>query len=393
MRVFYIALNDLKRFLKDKAALFFAIILPIIFTLFMGTAFGNMTTTQKIPVGIADNDKSSLTTAMVKQVEADTTLNLTRMSEESLKENIRSQKLSVGLIIPKGFSQKAAVGEKAQIFIVKLPSSNDYLTVTQTLISKFTNEKVKDVAYELYTQKLNEKSNLTGDQFNNKFQKELKTSIVSIDEKKLIGEGLKNTNAPNAKVSFSIGFLIMFVMFSLLLGAGEILEEKKNFTWYRLISTPSSTYSIMLGKILGLFFQGGFQILILVLFGKFILGVGWGKSIFLTALLMGVFLLSIISFGIFLSTVLRTNAQVNSIVPLLVVSTSMLGGCYWPTEITPKFMQMLGKTTPQYWAIKGLDNLVVYNMGLSSIIVSLVFLTGFGVLFAMLGMFFAKESH
>ena len=65
---------------------------------------------------------------------------------------------------------------------------------------------------------------------------------------------------------------------------------------------------------------------------------------------------------------------------------AMLGGCYWPVEITPPFMQQLAKLTPTGWAMVGLKNTVARGMGVESVLVPCAALLGMAVVFFAVGL-------
>ena len=101
--------------------------------------------------------------------------------------------------------------------------------------------------------------------------------------------------------------------------------------------------------------------------------------------ILAVFLFCVTGLGIFLSTLVRTHAQLESLGPLVIVSTCMLGGCYWPLELVPDVIQLIGKLTPQAWAMMGLKEVISRGGGLSSAFGSLAAIGGFALVFFVLG--------
>jgi ABC-2 type transport system permease protein len=185
----------------------------------------------------------------------------------------------------------------------------------------------------------------------------------------------------DGKAQSSLGFAVMFVMFTIMIGAGEILEEKKTNTWGRLNMTPSKKAEIILGKVLGTFLRGWFQIAFLILFGSFVMGVSWGNSIFSTILVISAFLLCVTGIGMLLAAFVKTNAQLGAVSTIIIMSTTMVSGCWWPLELEPVFMQRLAVIFPQYWAMKGLTNTVVGNLGIQSVIMPVLVLSGMAAAF------------
>ena len=64
----------------------------------------------------------------------------------------------------------------------------------------------------------------------------------------------------------------------------------------------------------------------------------------------------------------------------------MLGGCYWPLEITSPFMQKVALATPTGWAMIGLKNTVARGLGIESVMVPASVLLGMALVFFAIGL-------
>jgi len=97
------------------------------------------------------------------------------------------------------------------------------------------------------------------------------------------------------------------------------------------------------------------------------LGVNWGNSP-LSVLLIAISLHYLqLVLGTILSSVVKTSAQAGALTVLISIVTSMIGGAWWPIEIMPKYLQTIGKFTPQYWAINGFNKIILRGFGLKEI--------------------------
>ncbi|MDG2800230.1 ABC transporter permease, partial [Vibrio parahaemolyticus] len=52
---------------------------------------------------------------------------------------------------------------------------------------------------------------------------------------------------------------------------------------------------------------------------------------------------------------------------IVVISTCMIGGLYWPIEIEPAWMQTAANFVPQTWAMRGFTELIVRGGTLADI--------------------------
>jgi len=77
---------------------------------------------------------------------------------------------------------------------------------------------------------------------------------------------------------FVPGMAVFFLMFSMFDGSRSILLEQTRGTLPRLMTTPTSTGEIILGKMGGTFLTGLLQFTILVLASTLLFGISWGSS-------------------------------------------------------------------------------------------------------------------
>jgi ABC-type multidrug transport system permease subunit len=69
------------------------------------------------------------------------------------------------------------------------------------------------------------------------------------------------------------------------------------------------------------------------------------------------------SLGILLGNFARSRAQMVGIGVLSTNVLAGLGGCWWPIEITPDWMQTLARFLPTGWAMDGLHKLISFGYG------------------------------
>ena len=69
------------------------------------------------------------------------------------------------------------------------------------------------------------------------------------------------------------------------------------------------------------------------------------------------------SAGLLLGSLADTEGQASGLGVLLSNALAALGGCWWPIEITPGWMQSLQNFMPTGWAMDGLHRLVNFEAG------------------------------
>ena len=186
-----------------------------------------------------------------------------------------------------------------------------------------------------------------------------------------------------ASTQYSLGFTVFFVLMVSLGGAGGILEERELGTLRRLLATPASRSEIVLGQ--GV--RRGADRRVRGDRARGIRRTGLRRAVGQRAArggdLLGSLVLASTGLGVMLSVLVRTRSQLSAISPIISTALAMIGGCYWPLEITSPFMQKIALATPTGWAMMGLKNTVARGLGIQVVLLpSLVLLTMAAVFFA-----------
>ncbi|WP_210363911.1 ABC transporter permease [Bacillus sp. REN3] len=204
---------------------------------------------------------------------------------------------------------------------------------------------------------------------------------VSIS-KEIIQKDEENTQAVSL---LAIGFTIMFMMFGISGAASAILDERTNGTWQRLLASPASKREVMAGYLLSYFLMGWIQLGVLMAAMKLIYGAGWG-NLFYFIPFATIVILTIVGFSLMLASLVKTRQQASALGTVLIVSTCMLGGVYWPLDIVPDFMKLIAKAVPQSWMITGFNEIISGSLYMPAILSSVFVLAVFSVFFFVIGL-------
>ena len=183
-----------------------------------------------------------------------------------------------------------------------------------------------------------------------------------------------------------IGFTIFFSMYTMVFSIGTILSDKQYKTWDRMLVSPVSRSSILGGSMVVSYITGAVQMGVLILCGKYLIGVDWGNSISGVLMVAAAFVFAVTSLGLMLSGFVKTQAQLGSVAPIILTSTSMLGGTMWPLEIVNnKALLLLAELTPQKWAMQGISGIASQGLGFSSAILPTIVLLIMGTIYFTIG--------
>ncbi len=90
------------------------------------------------------------------------------------------------------------------------------------------------------------------------------------------------------------------------------------------------------------------------------------------------------SAGLLLGTLANTEGQAAGLGALFANALAALGGCWWPIEIAPEWMQSIQKLLPTGWAMDALHRLISFESGALSALPHLLALMTATVIIALL---------
>jgi ABC-2 type transport system permease protein len=171
------------------------------------------------------------------------------------------------------------------------------------------------------------------------------------------------------------GILVMFTLLVLLTSSGTILvQERTQGLLRRLASTPISKTEVIAGKWEGRMVLAVIQISVALVVGTFLFNMDWGPNLGMVILVLIAWGGFCASAGLWLGTVANTSAQAGGLGVLAANVLAALGGCWWPIEITPAWMQFVQKLIPTGWTMDALHKLISFQADASSVIPNIAML-------------------
>jgi len=198
-------------------------------------------------------------------------------------------------------------------------------------------------------------------------------------------------STPQQKVDYdpranaSAGQLITWV-FIPLFGISELFAiERSQGTLRRLLTTPTRKATYLLGTITGQVLVAIVQMLLLVLFGIFVMKLNWGRDPAGLAVMLVASSLAGAAIGTTMGTFVKTGGQANGLSIMAGMVMALMGGCWYPLELFPSAIQTVVKILPTTWAMQGMLDLVLRGGGLVDVLPEAGVLLGFAALFFAIG--------
>jgi len=163
------------------------------------------------------------------------------------------------------------------------------------------------------------------------------------------------------------GTLVMFTLLVLLTsGASMLVLEREQGLFRRLASAPLSRTEIVAGKWGGRIALAALQVGAAIVIGTLLFKMHWGPNPGMVLAVLGAWAAFCASAGLLLGSLARTEAQAVGLGVLTANLLAALGGCWWPIEITPQWMQFVQKLLPTGWTMDALHKLISFEAGAMS---------------------------
>ena len=181
------------------------------------------------------------------------------------------------------------------------------------------------------------------------------------------------------------GILVMFTLLVLLTSSSTMLvQERTQGLLRRLASAPISRAEVLAGKWEGRMVLAAIQVTVALAFGTFLFNMDWGPDVGMVIVVLAAWAGFCASAGLWLGTVASTEAQAGGLGVLAANLLAALGGCWWPIEVTPGWMQALQKAIPTGWTMGALHKLISFQAGAMSVIPNVLLLAAAAVVFGVL---------
>jgi ABC-2 type transport system permease protein len=380
-KLFLIGIKDLKLVFRDRAALIFMLLAPFLLTIGMGFVTGRFSGSSSglsdIPVVIVNLDKEQLGNALADVFSSQDLADLMEPSAsadpEAARRFIDEDQAAAAVIIPEGFTRSIIPAEgtvfdanyvppqPVKIEVYTNPSRPTSAGVVKAIVDEFVS-RVEEGRTSGMTSILQlMASGILSPQTAGSEAREL---FQNVDESESTAITLKTNQEGAAAIEFDMlaymapGMALLFLMYTVSYGGRSILAERSQGTLPRMLVSPTKTSQILGGKVLGIFLTGVAQVGILILASSLFFGVKWGDASGVIALILAV-VFGATGWGMLVTALARTPAQVASIGSALMLIFGILGGSFIRLEQMPPLVQTLSKITPNAWGLDGFTTLAL----------------------------------
>jgi len=374
MTALAVAGASLRRMLRDRTALFFIVLLPVLVIAIIGTVVQNP---GGFRIGVLAPDPGrELAGALVGDLAAAGPVE-TQPDEQTARTALRRGELDAVVLIPSDLDAVLLRGDSVVIPILAGGAES-----TQSAARSAVSAAVARHAERVQAAAFAARRTGTGvaEQLPRATALQRATPRISV----------RTENVASGSDYLPLGFgysaptmLVLFVFINALAGGATVVQTRQLGIYGRALAAPIRARDLVLGEALSYLAFALLQSALIIATGSLLFGVGWGNLPAAIALVVTWALVGT-GAGMLSGALFKTPDQASAIGPVVGIAFAMLGGCMWPLEIVPPAVRTLGHVTPHAWAVDAWISLLSRAGHFTDIVTNLAVLAGYAV--AMLGL-------
>ncbi len=188
------------------------------------------------------------------------------------------------------------------------------------------------------------------------------------------------------------GFAVTFLLIGMLMGVSLALIDEHDWgTLERLRSASAPLWTTLTGKLLARFVVGFIQMAVLFAAGYVLFGISLGRTP--AALIMPAAAIAFAgaAFGLIVAGVGKTRDAVLPVGAIVIMTMAAIGGCWWPIDFEPAWMQQVALALPTTWAMRAFNDLMIRDLAASSALIPAAVNFGFGIIYTVIGVAIARR--
>jgi ABC-type multidrug transport system permease subunit len=188
------------------------------------------------------------------------------------------------------------------------------------------------------------------------------------------------------------GFAVTFLLIGMLMGVSLALIDEHDWgTLERLRSASAPLWATLTGKLLARFVVGFIQMGVLFAAGYVLFGISLGRTPVALMLPAAAVAFAGAAFGLIVAGIGRTRDAVLPVGAIVIMTMAAIGGCWWPIDFEPAWMQQVALALPTTWAMRAFNDLMIRNLAASSALIPSAVNFGFGIIYSVIGVAIARR--
>jgi ABC-2 type transport system permease protein len=390
--------KDIRLFFTDRRAVIMGFVAPIAIASFFGFIFGNSGNnhdSSPIPVLYVDQDASTISNAILADLQKQKSLSVTSSGAGAAREAVRKGSATVAVVVPKNFGTDAGRAffgpeKKPEISVLYDPSHTAEQSMVQGVLSGSVMQAVSREMFGGQTGQTLVRQSLADLEANSAISsgdkatlRNLLQSVRQWNDRQGGGSPLqrgitmpytvnpeavtaRNGTPYNGYAHSFAGMSVQFILFmGVEVGIGMLLQRERGL-WKRLRAAPLSRTLLLGSRAVSAAITSMMILMVVFGFARAVFHVRIEGSL---AGFFGIcigFSLMTASFGLLIAGLGKTAEATRGLAILVTLMMVMLGGAWVPAFLFPKWLQTLTMFIPTRWAMDGLDGMTWRGLGFSA---------------------------
>jgi ABC-2 type transport system permease protein len=358
-RIFSVVRKEFIQISRDPRTLAITFIMPIMLLFLLGYAATN--DVRNVPLAVLDQSKSPQSRALLDAFGSTDYFSLAYEvdGQEELAMLIDGGKARTGLIIPADYADKVSRGQAVSVaFII---DGSDPTVAGGALSAATLLGQTQSVRLQM--QRVSRLS--SGG-----------TTTPAVDVRSQVWYNPDMVSA-YFMIPGMIGMILQ--MMTTMLTSVAIVRERERGTIEQLIVTPIRPWELLVGKLMPyvvIAFGDALEVLVL---GTLWFHVPVRGSIGLLLGLAGLFVMTTLSIGLFISTIAHTQQEAMLTTFMTILPTIFLSGFFFPVAAMPPVLQWISAVIPLKYFLIIVRSIVLKGVGLQLLLSETVILAGMGM--------------
>ena len=358
-RLFSLIRKEFIQITRDPRTLALTFLMPVIQLVLLGYAATN--DVRNVALAVFDQDRSAASRELLDAYRAADYFRIDFLvgSEDELRDLIDRGTARAGMIIPPGYGNQIAAGETAQVAFV-IDGSDPTLAATALSAATFIGQ-AKATA-------------LTVERLAARGQAAVVQPPLEVRSQVWYNPDLVSAYY---MIPAMIGLILQFL--TTILTATAIVRERERGTIEQLIVTPIRSWELVVGKLAPYVIIAFIDTVEILVAGVLIFGVPINGSLPLLLLMAGLFLVSTLGIGLFISTISNTQQEAMLSAMFTMLPTLFLSGFFFPLAAMPPVLQIASYAVPLRYFLIVVRGIILKGVGVEALLPEIAALTIFAV--------------
>lgn len=358
LRPVHIALLELKLFLNNRAELAFSIALPILLFALM---YGALSSDSEVftPASVVDLDGGPHARELVERLDSLDAVEVEERPEADATDALDRSAILFAVVIPAGFSEALEAGEPASLVFRQRGNGGDTGQIVAAIVRGIARDMAADARVLVQTRRALADSNVSRERVDEAVETQLASMRASPPVTVEVRRLGQDTDDESSDLFSRLlpGLIVMFVMFSVTLAAQALVEDRRNGTLERLMTTRLGVNQLFTGKLLSGVMRVMFQTVVMLSLAFVVFRPGGALAF---AELLAFALLAAAAFtgvSLVIGAVARTRNQAAWAAVFFTLLMVVFSGTFF--EITDgTLMHSISRATINAYAIDAMQNII-----------------------------------